>query len=1157
MPKKATLPIKSDVEKYDKKTQREHILLRPGLYIGDIEINNDDMWVCSNNEDDDSYLIKKEKIKYSPGFLKILDEIIINARDAAVNDTSVDIIKIECNQEEGFISVYNNGDIGIPIEEHPIHKLLVPYMIFGELNTSSNYDDNDERITGGCNGVGSKICNVFSTEFIVEIDDAKRNKRYKQVWKENMSIVEDPIISKLPAKTKSSVKITFYPDFKRFGLEDLDDYHFKLFHKRTIDIAGTFIGENKLKVYFNNNKLDINTFKSYIDLYYPNSEIFYDSNDRWQIGVLYKPDIGGEVISFVNSINTYRGGTHCNYIIDNIYKVLINDYIKKKSKDIKITNSLLKDNFIFFINSIIVNPGFVSQTKDTLSTKVNKFGSVYELNQTFIKKIAKCGIVEQIIDIAKYKESSSLKKTDGKKQIRILGIPKLEDANKAGTKESDKCTLILTEGDSAKATAMSGLGIVGRDYYGVFPLKGKLLNVRDASPSQLLANEEITHLKTILGLKQSEDYSNIDKFNTLRYGHVLLLTDSDLDGSHIKGLFINLLHSLWPSLVKCDDFIQCLNTPIIKATKNKNDILEFYTLDDYEEWKKLPESNNYKIKYYKGLGTSTAQEAKEYFTDINNKRVKYFWESVEKDDDAITLAFDKSRANDRKKWLVDTDSNDSLSNEQKSIQIYDFIHKDLKKYSNEDNIRSIPSVIDGLKPSQRKIVYGAFLRGLDKDEVKVAQLAGFVSDRAAYHHGEMSLNGAIIGMAQNFTGSNNINILKPIGQFGTKYKSGKDYASPRYIWTMLEELSPIIFNSDDNPVLNHQTDDGIPIEPEYYCPIIPMILVNGTEGIGTGFSTKIPPYNPKDIIINIRNLLNNKEFIPMDPWWQGFNGIIKKIDNYNYEIYGNWHIKNSKLIITELPVGEATYNYKEFLEKILEDDSKKNKDEKKKIKKKDDSLISYKDNNTDVDVYFELIFEDDYLENLNTEDINKIYHLCKKYSITNMHLYSPSGHIKKYDNVEEIMKDYFYIRLDLYQKRKDYQLNILEYQLKLISFKVKFILNVIDKKIDVNNKKRSDIEEKLEELEFPKFGKNKDDTKLSYDYLLSMPIYNLSFEKVEEFKKIEKDKETEYNELKDMSIKDIWLNELDLLEKKYNKWMNNKLNNDVPKSKKKINKKNI
>jgi DNA topoisomerase-2 len=347
-------------------------------------------------------------------------------------------------------------------------------------------------------------------------------------------------------------------------------------------------------------------------------------------------------------------------------------------------------------------------------------------------------------------------------------------------------------------------------------------------------------------------------------------------------------------------------------------------------------------------------------------------------------------------------------------------------------------------------------------------------------------------------------------------------------------------------------EDNIKVEPVLYAPIIPTILINGKIGIGTGFSTKIPPYNPKDIIINIRNLLNNKEFIPMDPWWQGFNGIVKKIDNYNYEIYGNWHIKNSKLIITELPVGEATYNYKEFLEKMLEDDSKKNKDDKKKVKKKDDSLISYKDNNTDVDVYFELIFEDDYLENLNTEDINKIYHLCKKYSITNMHLYNPNGHIKKYDNVEEIMKDYFYVRLDLYQKRKDYQLNILEYQLKLISFKVKFILNVIDKKIDVNNKKKIEIEEKLEELEFPKFGKNKDDTKLSYDYLLTMPIHNLSFEKVEEFKKSELDKQTEYNELKDMSIKEIWLNELDLLEKKYNKWMNNKLNNDVPKIKKKL-----
>ncbi len=1577
---------KSEAEKYDKKTPREHVLIRPDTYIGDIEPTSEDIWIYSV---DDKCMVK-QKISYTPGFLKVFDELLVNARDASINDSTCDTIKVEYNVEEGFISVWNNGDIGIPVEEHPTHKILVPSMIFGELLTSSNYNDDEERTTGGRNGYGSKLCNIFATKFIVEVDDAKRSKRFRQEWSDNMLNVGKPEVTKLPVKTKSSVKVTFYPDFKRFGIENLKNDHEKLFYRRSIDIAGT--SNNKLKVFFNEQKIDVSNFKSYIEMYYnTDSELYYDnSNERWTIGVLYKPDSGGEVVSFVNSINTYRGGTHCTHVMDNIIKSLINDYIKKKDKDIKVTPALLKENLIFFINSIIINPAFSSQTKDTLTSKIDKFGSKYEPTPVFMKKLAKSGIVEQVIELAKFKENAGLKKTDGKKQVKISGIPKLEDANKAGTKDSNKCTLILTEGDSAKATAMAGLAIVGRDYWGVFPLKGKLLNVREASVKKLLTNEEITNLKLIIGLKQGEDYTKDEKFNTLRYGHVLLLTDQDsvtgdtplllknnkglleirtiddlsncwskfdtkevahtnfqiwtdngwtnikqiirhkvakkiyrvltdtgvvdvtedhslidknnkeiapincklgdkllhsfpklfettynydeitkmdiydiqkiasqlkiqyinlkprtkllneinsilkneniitntsfniineeayvmglfwadgscgiynwdytemdntinktnfswyicninidllneslailskiypdndfkiikcnindnphtsekyiynlilnggekskeiiekyrnmfydnnnkkkipveilnshktireefyrgyyngyecqisknshqcnffdidskigahgmyllcksigydvyinlnptkpnvytltitkdehqtetdtikqiidlgtteqyvydletenhhfqagigrlivhnTDGTHIKGLFINMLHTLWPSLIKRENFVQSLNTPIVKAIKGKN-VITFYNLTDYDSWKETEESNGYKVKYYKGLGTSTSQEAKEYFIDIDTKLINYFWENVDKevkakfsdsdklnkiksdesdseseaeseielesdvesesnvfipihdDDDAIRLAFDKKRANDRKKWLMAYNKNNVLKYEQKEISYFDFIHSDLIHFSNEDLIRSIPSVVDGLKPSQRKILYGAFLRGLDKDEVKVAQLAGFVSDKAAYHHGEVSLMGAIVGMAQNFVGSNNINILMPNGQFGTRLLGGKDSASPRYIWTKLEELTPLIFNPVDFPILNHQDDDGMLIEPEFYAPIIPMILVNGTEGIGTGFSTQIPPYNPIEIIHNLRNIINGEKFNSMDPWWNGFEGIISKIDDFNYEIYGTWSQDDNKIIITELPVGEWTTNYKEYLEKLLEDVPIRSKLDDKKVKKrpkKENPFISYKSNITDTRVYFELTFEDGYLDTV--KDIDKQLHLYKKYSITNMHLYGPEGHIKHYKCVEDIMRDYYKVRLEMYQKRKDYQLAILEHQLKIISYKVKFILMVVEKKLEINNKKKQEIEDKLEKLKFPQLGKNKDD-KQSYDYLLSMPLYNLTQEKIEELKQQQDEKETEYKELNEKTIQEIWLKELDELEVKYEKWYQKKL----------------
>jgi len=1188
---------KSDTLKYDKKTPREHVLIRPDTYVGDTEPTIEPLYVV--NEDK----IIKENINFTPGFLKIVDELLVNARDASVNDKSCDTIKVEYNIEEGYISVWNNGDKGIPIEEHPEHKMLVPTMIFGELLTSSNYNDDEERTTGGRNGYGSKLANIFSTKFIIEIVDAKRHKKFIQIWKDNMSIAEEAIISK-NKNEKSYVKVTCYPDFARFKIKNLNNDHLKLCHRRVIDIAG--VTDGKLKVYFNDKKVETNTFKSYVELYYKEEEIYYDLGDRWSIACLYKPDGGGEVISFVNSISTYRGGTHCNHVIDNIIKILINDYIKKKDKDIKVTPALLKENLIFFINSTIINPAFSSQTKDTLTTKVDKFGSKYEPSQAFLKKLAKCGIVEQIIQLIKFKENSNLKKTDGKKQLKLTGIPKLEDANKSGTKESYKCTLILTEGDSAKAFAMAGLGIIGRDYFGVFPLKGKLLNVREATVKQLSDNEEINNLKKIVGLRMGVNYLVDDNFNQLRYGRILILTDQDVDGSHIKGLFMNFVHCTWPSLLERQNFITSLSTPIVKAFKGKH-VKIFYNLSEYDVWKESDDAKGYKTKYYKGLGTSTSDEAKDYFVDIEDKLINYFWQNVNQelneeelneeesnkeelneeelneeelneeelnedelnedelnedelnkdklnkdklnkgkihpDNNAITLAFEKHRADDRKKWLMLYDKNEIIKYENKKVSYSDFIHYDFKHFSIDDNKRSLPSILDGLKPSQRKILYGAFLRGLDKDEVKVSQLAGFVSDKAAYHHGEMSLNGAIIGMAQNFVGSNNINILKPNGQFGTILRGGKDAASPRYIWTKFEDLTTKIFMVDDEPILKKQHDDGMPIEPETYAPIIPMILINGTKGIGTGFSTTIPPFNPKDIVKSIRNKINGKPIETLKPWWQGFTGSIT--DNKNdmsfetsYTVSGTWKIKGNKLIITELPIGEWTSDYKEFLEKMLQDVCSK-KD------KKDNPFKGYIDNNTDTKVYFELEFEDNFLEELDSIKIEKMFHLNKRFSLGNMHLYNYNGTITRYETIYDIINEFYDVRLDLYQKRKDNKLENLEYYLKLISFKVKFILMIINKKLEINNKKKSEIEEKLIELKFIKIED-------SYNYLLSMPIYNLTQEKIEELKKQEKEKQTEYDTLVKMKPHDLWLIDLDDFENAYDNWIQikkEKENNNVSQKK--------
>ncbi len=420
-------------------------------------------------------------------------------------------------------------------------------------------------------------------------------------------------------------------------------------------------------------------------------------------------------MSFVNNICTIKGGQHVAYITDQVTKKL-QAMIAKKHKKVAATikPQHIKNHLSVFVNSIIENPAFDSQTKVNLTSKKAKFGSSCELEDKIMKKIFDSGLVEGVLNYAQFKENKELKKTDGTKKGRLTGIPKLEDANDAGTKNGHLCTLILTEGDSAKALVVSGLSVIGRDRYGVFPLKGKLLNVREASHKQMMNNEEISNLKKILGLQSQKIYTDT---KTLRYGHLMVMTDQDHDGSHIKGLIINLFHHFWPSLLKIPGFLLEFITPIVKCSKD-NFVQTFYTLPEYATWK---ESNNngagWTIKYYKGLGTSTATDAKQYFSNLDEHQINFAWESTE-DDKNINLAFSKKLADARKDWLAACEPGIFLNQNVEKINYSDFVNKELILFSAASNQRAIPSMVDGLKPGQRKILFSCFKRKLTQ-EIKV------------------------------------------------------------------------------------------------------------------------------------------------------------------------------------------------------------------------------------------------------------------------------------------------------------------------------------------------------------------------------------------------------------------------------------------------------
>ena len=374
----------------------------------------------------------------------------------------------------------------------------MPQQIFGNLLTGSNFDDNEAKTTGGRNGYGAKLANIFSREFVVETADKSRGLKYKQTFRDNMSARANPIIEKYNGTDFTS--ITFYPDLHRFKMNVMDADIVALLSKRVYDIAATNSGAgSKVNVFLNGARIEARSFEQYIGncvgLEQPCA--FERINDRWEVGVSVS-DGTFQQISFVNSIATIKGGTHVNYITDQITTRLMG-VVKKKNKGQEVKAGAIKNHIAVFVNALVVNPAFDSQTKENLTTKMSSFGSTCVLPEKFLKSIEKSDIIDHVLNWAKFKQTAELKKKGGSKKSKLIGITKLDDANYAGTNKSRECTLILTEGDSAKALAISGLGVVGRDYYGVFPLKGKLLNVREASHQQMMKNEEIQNVAQILG----------------------------------------------------------------------------------------------------------------------------------------------------------------------------------------------------------------------------------------------------------------------------------------------------------------------------------------------------------------------------------------------------------------------------------------------------------------------------------------------------------------------------------------------------------------------------------------------------------------------------------------------------------------------------------
>ncbi len=1060
-----------------KVSHREHILLRPDSYVGPTPQQQDVYWV----KEGDRFVKKKQTV--SPALLKIFDEILVNAIDRNTSHPK-EVKKIEVSlSPEGNLKVVNNGPLGgITVEKHPTEGLWNPELTFGHLLTSTNYDDSQEKIVGGRNGYGAKLANVYSTEFQVRILDGKSKKEYSQTWRDNMSRKEDAMVSSY-RKVSNEVSISFTPDWKRFGMTGLTPDFTRLVEKRVWDASFYTSG---CKVFWQGEELPKLDIKTYARMHLPaDAEVVVSSQDRWQVAVAGCPHEAFEQVSWVNGVCTYKGGSHVNHVVTQV----TDGVLETLGKKCNLKGHQVKNTLFVMVKATLVNPTFSSQVKDECTLKVGQFGSRWEPVKTFHKQVLqKTGIQAEIDALNRVKAEKELKKTDGSRlKSRLTGIPKLDDANWAGTIRGDQCTLILTEGDSAKALAVAGLTVVGRDKYGVFPLRGKPKNIRDCSAEQVTANAEFNSVKQILGLKHGHTYTSIKE---LRYGRMMIMTDADNDGSHIKGLVLNNIHTFWPELISLG-FVVSMVTPIIKATKGTQNKW-FFTENAYREWWET-HPQGWKIKYYKGLGTSTAVEAKEYFKAIDRLTVRF--DADDETDDMMTLAFDKTQADARKHWLTRaSEESKTLSvpyGDVRELTVSNFITRDMVHFSLADIHRSIPHMMDGLKPSQRKVIFAAFKRNLTQD-VKVAQFAAYTAEHTAYHHGEVSLADTIVRLAQDFVGANNINLLFPSGQFGTRLMGGKDASQTRYIFTRLTSEARHLFDKRDTELLPAVVDDGHKVEPEYYAPIIPTVLVNGCEGIGTGFSCYVPPYNPEVLKENLYKVMRGEQLTRMQPWFKGFRGTIRDDGEHSWITEGIVTASGDKLTITELPPGVWTDPFKDHLDAMIE---------KKKI-------TSYRNASTTQDIHFEIY-------GYTGTDMMKDFKLRKTFHTSNMHLFHPTQGIKRYNSPEEILTDYVEVRVRVYGERKKAMVLQLTHDAERLSEKARFIEQVCSGDIQVFRVKKVALEADLVRRKFKEV-----------DYLLSTKTYEYTEEEVAALRQKALDARTELARVQGLSVIDMWQKDL-------------------------------
>lgn len=1105
--------IADDVAQYQTIEEIDHILIRPDMYIGENTVKKSNMYMYDPIEDSVTY----SKVAYSTGLMKIFDEILINAADNVQRHVGTTYISVDISDDT--ICITNDGK-SIPIEKYKKSSKYIPEVVFTQLRSGSNFNDNVKRTTGGRNGYGCKLTTIFSTMFGIEVN--YRGLKYIQIVENNNKNISPPDI--VSTREHDMVSITFSPDLSRFGVDSIDDTMKKIMYKRVHDLSYLPIELN-----INGRRLPSHTWDTFVGTYRlfdnPYTYVYTDPKNAslvWRIafGLSNRSD----VVSFVNYISTYEGGTHVSHITNQI----INAVVASVSKSFEVTKAQVMSKMGFIISAIIENPEFTSQAKEKLSLKQSAFGSKCEIPEKMIKEFIKRTDIKKALSV----KFTQKKTADRKKNTKVNNVDKLVEANYAGTKHSSKCTLFICEGLSAKTMVDAGMCILGHDYYGCYPLRGKILNTCNASDAAYQKNVVLNELKTVLGIEDGVIYETVEG---LRYGKVVCVKDADSDGASIMGLVMNFFSSKFEALLDIPGFFSEFISPMIqvipKAKGSKK--IPFYNEVEYkhfiEEQSRNPTVGQFVVKFIKGLATNEDDDIKEYFTHYNDNCIP-----IEFDMEYTTnmdLAFHKAFADKRKEWLTTITPETHLPRTKgQPITCTDFLNNDMVLFAMDSCIRAIPSVVDGLKPSQRKVLYTLFkMSGVKaRTQMKVFQLGGLVAKQSNYHHGDQSMNGAIIKMAQDYPGSNNIPLLQRSGQFGSRQENGEDAGQPRYISACLAEITRYIFPAIDDCILEYREEDNQSVEPNYYVPIIPMVLINGVTGIGTGWSTTIPQYDPYDTIAYVRNLLKpDGKKVVIRPYTQGYKGDITfEPKDCTVTYHGVFTLNGTNLNITEIPISYKISDLHAMLNLYSTDQVKTTKPRAGSKAAAKTTVIpavvnSFTNNNTtDANsVNYNIVLK----VPMPKPTVINAFKLVDTIKTTNMVAFDPDGMIHRYADIYGMIDDWYMTRYEFYVKRIQKQIDDMERKVTITSNKARFIQENIEETISVRNVPKKQVEQIL-------LDRNYDTIDDKYDYLLEMHIYWLTKEKYEQLLKELEECNQQLEALRATTPEIEWLKDLDTLE---------------------------